>query len=399
MSFQHVDGTDLSYHLISYDKKGIEKRSVDGALESEAVCQLAADSTAPVTDIFFLSHGWLSDQPGAIDQFNRWIGAMAECAHDLAAAKARTGGFRPLIIGLHWPSLPWGDEHLASESSGRVHFASSDLLRTESVDEAVSAYVDRLIDDPSDSAPLEKALRTILVAAQAHPNAQNLSDEVKRAYETIRKAAGLTGDEDMSTASDHTPTEWNANVIYNRSLHAETLEALEFLGSGKGNGVKNAILAPLRQLSFWKMKHRARAFGESGAANLLRAIQASVSTTSTRFHLMGHSFGCIVVSAAVAGGKQSPAIRPVGSLFLVQGALSLWSLCPDIPSEPGTPGYFRPIIAKGLVHGPIVTTLSSHDRAVGTFYPMAARFEPVGTAAWPQQTELPKYGVIPARRR
>ena len=43
---------------------------------------------------------------------------------------------------------------------------------------------------------------------------------------------------------------------------------------------------------------------------------------------MGHSFGCIVASATVAGpAAQRVLPRPVDSLFLVQGALSLWAYC------------------------------------------------------------------------
>ena len=86
-----------------------------------------------------------------------------------------------------------------------------------------------------------------------------------------------------------------------------------------------------------------------------------------RFHLMGHSFGCIVVSATVAGPAGGPALpRPVDSLFLVQGALSLWSYASDIPYAAGTAGYFNRIVTQGLVRGPIVTTRSTHDTAVGT---------------------------------
>ena len=86
------------------------------------------------------------------------------------------------------------------------------------------------------------------------------------------------------------------------------------------------------------------------------------SRPETRFHLMGHSFGCIVVSATVAGAPRGEKLpRPVDSLFLVQGALSLWSYCPDIPMARGTAGYFNRILEEGLVRGPIVTTRSRFD--------------------------------------
>jgi len=66
--------------------------------------------------------------------------------------------------------------------------------------------------------------------------------------------------------------------------------------------------------------------------------------------------------------------RPVHSLFLVQCALSLWSFAQRIPFPPNLPGYFRPIdVAPALVSGPIVTTRSTFDHAVGTFFPLGAR--------------------------
>jgi hypothetical protein len=70
------------------------------------------------------------------------------------------------------------------------------------------------------------------------------------------------------------------------------------------------LLAPLRTLSFWKMKDRARDFGESGSFNLLSQLQQACSE-KVRFHLMGHSFGCIVVTATLCGAaerKQLPGL-------------------------------------------------------------------------------------------
>ena len=134
---------------------------------------------------------------------------------------------------------------------------------------------------------------------------------------------------------------------------------------------------PVRQLSFWAMKHRAVHVGETGVHALLTGLQQAAP--GARFHLMGHSFGCIVVSAAISGPLAQGTItsrlpRPVNSLFLVQGALSLWSFAERLPFPPNAPGYFRPIdLAPALVSGPIVTTRSTFDRAVGTFFPLGAR--------------------------
>lgn len=124
---------------------------------------------------------------------------------------------------------------------------------------------------------------------------------------------------------------------------------------GLGESLRNAVLMPLRQLSFWKMKDRACGFGQGGVHELIVRLQRAAPTA--RLHLMGHSFGCIVVSAAVAGELKGPLLpRPVDLLFLVQGAVSLWSYADDIPYVPGTAGYFNRIRKDRLVRGPIVTT-------------------------------------------
>ena len=66
--------------------------------------------------------------------------------------------------------------------------------------------------------------------------------------------------------------------------------------------------------------------------------------SDARFHLMGHSFGCIMMTAAtagpVSGGQMTdPLPRPIDSLFLVQGAMSLWSFAERSRLPPNAPGY------------------------------------------------------------
>jgi hypothetical protein len=81
-----------------------------------------------------------------------------------------------------------------------------------------------------------------------------------------------------------------------------------------------------------------------------------------------------VVSSMASGvGKPGITMKPVQSIVLVQGAVSLWSYADAIPKLPGGPaGYYNPTLKNTKVTGPIVTTQSRFDRAVGTFYPIAA---------------------------
>jgi hypothetical protein len=58
---------------------------------------------------------------------------------------------------------------------------------------------------------------------------------------------------------------------------------------------------------------------------------------------------------------------------------------------PGQSGYFRSIIADQKVNGPIITTQSEFDTAVGRFYPLGAGVRRQVTFA---PGELPKYGGL-----
>jgi hypothetical protein len=55
---------------------------------------------------------------------------------------------------------------------------------------------------------------------------------------------------------------------------------------------------------------------------------------------------------------------------LVQGAVSLWSYA-DRVKDSDKPGYFNGVLKSKAVSGPIVTTMSVNDSAVGVAYPLA----------------------------
>ena len=124
--------------------------------------------------------------------------------------------------------------------------------------------------------------------------------------------------------------------------------------------------------------------------DIVKRLQTA--TANARIHLMGHSFGCIVMSSVLGGpGCAASLVRPIDSCVLVQGAMSLWSFASDIPLASGTAGYFRRVLADGKVRGPMVVTISKFDTAVGRLYPAAA-----GVAFQVDFAGLPKYGAIGA---
>jgi hypothetical protein len=368
-----VPGTGLGYYLLAFDS--------DNRDRTPAATRRAAEALArePVTDVFLFSHGWRGDVPAAREQYAGWIRTMAAQRTDVDRVARLRPSFRPLLIGLHWPSEPWGDE----EVSGTVSFA---LGEAPAAAGAVAGLVDDFARRLGDRPEVRDPLRTIIEAAQSGAEPDHLPSEVEDAYRALDRALGLgAGGVAAEPGADREP--FDPEAVYQESLADDGPASFGFGLSGR-----DTLLSPLRTLSFWTMKDRARRFGEDAVHPLLRRLLEMAAGRDVMFHLMGHSFGCIVASAAVAGPPGSAVLpRPVDSLALVQGAFSLWSFCDDIPHARGTPGYFRRVVGEGRVRGPIVTTQSRLDTAVGTWYPRAAW---AGRQVAFAVGELPKYGAV-----
>jgi hypothetical protein len=359
--------------VIAFDADGNERDE-----SSQKVLDVL--SSESITDVFIFSHGWLSDFPAAQKQYDKWTEKMAAQEKDIQQMRKVQPGFRPLLIGLHWPSLPWGDEEL--ESAIVNSKPSTPFLIEKKFSECIA-----------DTPKAKEALRKIgEVVIKEDINSFELPLEVEDAYAQLNEEASLGNEgEGAEPGSDREPP--NFQLMYKNAIeYAQEETSGSFDISKFAKNAKNALLAPLRATSFWCMKARACSVGESGGSQLLEKLQKTAPPT-VRFHLMGHSFGCIVVSAMLASPKaRSALVRPVHSLALVQGALSLWSYCARIPVVPGEsrPGYFHSLVANCKVTGPIITTHSEHDTAVRKWYPLAA-----GAARqYDYAPHLPRYGGI-----
>jgi hypothetical protein len=367
MPYLPIPRTAGQYALIAFDSDGVERTDDPAGLMSQSIAEsIESDS---ITDVFLVSHGWMGDLLAAQQQYDAWIGLMASCATDQARAAARDR-FRPLAVGVHWPSLPWGDEEF-DVAAARANPAA--------VEASVSDYAARLADTPA----ARQSLRTIFATAVDDPNPNTLPADVRAAYADLNREAGLESQGVVGApGADREP--FDAEDRF-QQVRAEAAISFDI-----GQTIRDLVLAPLRELSFWKMKDRARRIGEVGVRDLLRSLVRA--DAGPRIHLSGHSFGAIVVSGALAGPQGGQALpAPVHSLVLLQGALSLWAYCSEIPPAPGHGGYFRRLIDHGLVSGPIVTTRSAFDLAVGRWYPRGAGV--AGEYAF-AKGELPKYGGV-----
>ncbi|MET7780740.1 hypothetical protein ABZT28_34235 [Streptomyces sp. NPDC005388] len=365
MSPTNGPGAGSGFILLSYDRYGA-LRDDDGLLA--AVERRLRHQDPPVTDVFVFSHGWLNDQPKAVATYQRWVAAMTD---QYLARKAdfdtRRPGFRPLLIGLHWPSAPWEDPYGVTSVRHRA------------------AHYTHVIGDPA----AEDDLVPLLEDADRDPDAAKLSDANEERLQRLDGLAGLRkADVGAAPGQDRAGFEARQIVTDFGRVRPYLYAALD--QDRRSGGVLRTLLSPLWVTSFWAMKNRAVTVGSTGVHQLVRTLQAAGAEQGLRIHLIGHSFGSIVLCAALKGPERGIPAAPVYSLTLLQGALSLWSFARPIP-DTHREGYFCDLVDKKLVTGPTVTTQSEHDTALAWFFRMAAtaaRRSDLG----PEQ--LPRYGAV-----
>ena len=344
MPYRTIPSTSTRYALIAFDENGKERNDPDG-IDGRFSDRVLKDAQAdPPTNVFFFSHGWKGDIDSAKDQYDRWITAM----NKLDADKQKMGSdFKPLWIGLHWPSQAWGQEEL---KGGAFDELTGDL------DALKEHYVKELGDTPE----VRDALNVIFQEQENNAATLVLPQHVTDAYNRLAAAIGYTA-EGPGSAPEAEGTAFDPEAAF---------EAYDGASGDFAGGFLGRLLGPLRQLTFWTMKFRGRSIGEGGMQDFIARLQEALP--KAYFHLMGHSFGCVVVSSILEGkdGKK-PLLRAVDSLVLAQGALSLWAYADNVKNEGGKPGYFNAAFRHPAVRGPIVVTRSQNDKAVGMAYPLA----------------------------
>jgi hypothetical protein len=140
------------------------------------------------------------------------------------------------------------------------------------------------------------------------------------------------------------------------------------------SGFKAAAMNVLNFTTYFAMKSRAGTVGSKGVAPLVDRLAGQVD----RIHLIGHSFGGRVVTAAAAS-SQTDKIR---SMTLLQAAFSHNGFSQSMN------GAFRTVVDKGRIDGPILVTHTKNDKAVGIAYPLASRINGDTTAAFGDENDI-----------
>jgi hypothetical protein len=136
---------------------------------------------------------------------------------------------------------------------------------------------------------------------------------------------------------------------------------------GMLDGITSAASRLANVFTYYTMKDRAGIVGRTGVLQTILNLQKLAP--ALRIHLIGHSFGGRLVTAA-ANSMSTP--KTIASLLLLEAAYSHNGLARNWDGA-GNDGAFRNVIAAPEIGGNILITHSMHDTAVGLAYPLASR--------------------------
>jgi hypothetical protein len=331
------------------------------------------------SDLLVLAHGWNNDMAQARDLYEAWLGVIRTAAD----RRGWTEDARRIdVLEVLWPSKQFADADLiAGGAAGVRHAADPDDVA------ALAAQID-LLDGLASDAEIEE-LREL--SPRLPTDAAARDRFVAITLKLLEDTARDDGDSGSEVPADLSPDRNDGSLL--PALQLEPVDERSGTGAaeggaavlgrgglthddggaaGVGDWVRGAVEGArnlLNYLTYYKMKNRAGIVGRRGVAPLLARI-ASLPQPP-RVHLVGHSFGARVVTAAVLG-PEGGASNQVNTLVLVQAAFSHNSFAEDFQGT--RDGFFRAIVAPTrCVSGPIMITHTDNDKAVGVAYAIASR--------------------------
>jgi hypothetical protein len=369
----------LPFFPLQITKDGKLFSAPEKAAIENAVSQTGAGK---LTDFFVISHGWNNDMAEARGLYNELFANVASQLPKHAALAGR----KFAILGVFWPSKKFADSDLIP--SGGV--ASLD---EDGMDLAASALKDKLESlkgtfDGPDEAALESAKALV-------DGIENSKEKQDKFVKIIRSLVPKTSSDPKDDASDKFLNLSGSEVLdaFSKpfmftpppnSGDGGALGGVDDAGGAASlgdffSGVKAAASRLLNYATYYQMKERAGVVGK-GLNEMLASMRQS--RPDLRIHLIGHSFGARVVTAAADGAV---ATAPA-SLSLLQGAFSHNGFTEKFDGI--TNGFFRKVIAQSKVNGPIFATHTVNDTAVGIAYALASRFSNDNASDFGDETDV-----------
>jgi pimeloyl-ACP methyl ester carboxylesterase len=353
----------------------------DGDVFKPAQADALLAGLAGVTDLIVLAHGWNNDMADARALYDELVGNLehlldARGAAGSPAALKALSGRTYAVCQLFWPSkkftnadlIPGGGAASATKASDKALLKMLETLKRDPL---------RLGGKEAPAARVKAIDRAIKAVPKLSTSAAARKTFVDALRTTMPQSKGAREIDDGSAAFLKANPEKlfaalsGAVIAPGAPGNAGGATTLAGGGGAAGLGdLASGFAAGARRIAnfvtYYQMKERAGAVGSTGLAPLL--IRCRKANPAMRLHLVGHSFGARLVTAAAAGlPKQTPNV----TVSLLQAAFSHNALSGDFGT--GKPGFYRAVLADARVSGPIIITHTKNDQAVGVAYPLASR--------------------------
>jgi hypothetical protein len=377
------------YWEIQFDKDGHTDAGTRATLLDEI-------SGAGITDLVVMSHGWNSSADQARQLYQRWFGMLPPLIPPASGSKVGT-------LGVLWPAMLWPDDPVPAAlagaggaaglaaapqdagSPGAPVAALTNVYPGQDQHQILNELAGLLDAQPSDPSSLSRFHDLMAQLAATEPKnidpvdegALGMLDEDPQQL-ALRFASGLD-QADLTVGAPGVPggaagTEGGLEMAGGAAdLPGMTLADIDKGAAAGGIGditgrLWNGAKEALRQVTYWMMKRRAGTVGQVGMGPFLGDLHGRAS--GLRVHLVGHSFGARLVSFSLAGLPPAAPTSPVHSLTLLEGAFSHFAFADRLPFDTTRGGALSGMAAR--VSGPLLACFSSHDLAVGLFYPLAS---------------------------
>lgn len=345
----------------------------DGDVFDYGQVEAALEALPELTDLLVLSHGWNNDMAEARELYGELLKSVEQVlGADIVPGLA---GRKLGAVCVFWPSKRFADEDLipgggAASASAQDNEALIRLLdemkhnpvrlggaEIDAVREANLSRAQELIpeleSDPDARKEYVFRLRTVLDASATHVDDGSEEFFTVAPEELFEKLKGGVG----------APVGRSATGAARVSAIGGAA-SLDDLLSGFGAAARRIA----NFTTYLEMKERAGRVGRVGLASVL--LRFRERRRDLRLHLIGHSFGGRLVTAAA---HALPPRTPSLTLALLQAAYSHNGLAENFDQH-GHDGAFRQLISEKRASGPVLITHTKNDRAVGIAYPLASRF-------------------------
>lgn len=325
---------------------------------------LAQDGT---TDLMVISHGWNNNMEEAKGLYAAFLANLRALL--TAGSPAGLSTRRWAICGVLWPSNKFEEKELIPSGAAGVGSVVGMAAMKGKLKDLKGVF-----DSPQEDEILEDLQRLL-------PKLEDSSAAQKEFVDKVRSLPRrkTLDQEDGSELFFKVPSgelleQLRKPVSFTVARPSMSAGGAAGIGTGGAaglgeffSGIWSGVRNLLNYTTYYQMKERAGLIGATGLNPILRSIKADHG--SLKLHLVGHSFGGRLVTAAVAGSNDATLLH-VTTLCLLQAAFSHYGFAKEWDGTNN--GFFHRVVSAQAVTGPTVITCTANDKAVGLAYPIAS---------------------------